>query len=157
MNTKFETYLPPGWEPGYDQNLSRWFFVHRTSGYSQYLLPKPGDEVSKAAEWVPKCPSSVTTNSEGLFVVQNQKLQAATTTVEVQNIHSRPPTPEGLISGISRTTQPVPQLRSSGAVARKPVRKSVAAPSEQVFLRGLISGKTLLTKLLGPKFTAERE
>jgi hypothetical protein len=134
MTTKFQTTLPPEWEPGYDQVIERWFFVHRPSGFSQYILPKAGDEVSRAAELVPRVPSIVTSNTEGLFIVPDERDKITDATVQSRLTQSPPSTPSDLMQTQFSIQQPVQaastsQRRNSGAIARKPLRKPVAAPN----------------------------
>lgn len=149
MSTKFEITLPADWEADYDCDVKRWFFIHRSTEFSQYIPPKAGDEVTHAAESLPRRQGPMAAKFEGLPVVQ-EKQQSTITAVEIASpaaseiaeacpisTHTAAPliwnetsstwnsveiSPETKVSPVHTASS---TRRSSGTVTRKPLRKPV--------------------------------
>jgi len=153
MAVQLQITLPLDWASDFDRVAERWFFFHRPSGYCQYLLPKTGDEITRAAELVPRLPprpvynaqSSITTSMEGMYISRD-KQQSTVTSVVVQQTQSMAPVPAAaqvVQRNVSMPQQPqqiplgpenaqqqngpatVPDTlrRASGSLTRKPLRK----------------------------------
>ncbi|KAN0120164.1 hypothetical protein V8E51_002372 [Hyaloscypha variabilis] len=156
MAVQLQITLPLDWASDFDQVAERWYFFHRPSGYCQYLLPKSGDEVTRAAELVPRLParpvnnvqSSTTTN--GATYTGGGMGQSTVTSVVVQQTQSNAPTRttsqvlQREVSSLQQTQQAQleggntqsgptsagPALqRPSGSITRKPLRKPLPRQS----------------------------
>jgi hypothetical protein len=157
MTVQLQITLPPEWASDFDRVAERWYFFHRPSGYCQYPLPKTGDEITRAAELAPRLPprpvQQIATTMEAMFISQD-KQQSAVTAVAVQQTQSTAPVPAAAqiiqmpqqiqqpTLGLGNTMQqnvpgtlPDPIRRTSGSVARKPLRKPLprqnSAPQPQ--------------------------
>jgi hypothetical protein len=160
MAVQLQITLPLDWASDFDRVADRWYFFHRPSGFCQYLLPKRGDEITRAAELLPRLPprpaqTSITTMMEGISIVQDKQQSVATSLVlqqtqtpapvanatqvvqrEVSTAQytQQPPLNPGSVAQQSvPTTFPntTPVRRSSGAVARKPLPRQNSAPQPQ--------------------------
>jgi hypothetical protein len=159
MAVQLQITLPPDWASDFDRVAERWYFFHRPSGFCQYLLPKTGDEITRAGELVPRLPprpvqSSVTTKIEALSIKDKQN--STVTIVEVQQTQAPAPIvnatqvgqrqvsiPQQLQQGPPTSVNPVlqtvpgtlpnamPIRRASGPVARKPLPRANSAPQQQ--------------------------
>jgi hypothetical protein len=160
MAVQLQITLPLDWVSDFDRVTERWYFYHRPSGFCQYLLPKNGDEITRAAELLPRLPlrpaqTSITTAMEAMSIVQD-KQQSTVTAVVVQQ--TQPPTPmvdspqvmQRRVSTLQYAQQtplapgsapqqnvpaPIPNAtpvrRTSGAVSRKPLPRQNSAPQQQ--------------------------
>jgi len=153
MAVQLQITLPIDWASDFDRVAERWYFFHRPSGYCQYPLPKTGDEITRAAELVPRLPprpmesdqNSILNPGEAMYVGQD-KSQSMVTTVEVQqtqwtapapavshmpqtevsspqNVQQRPLDTGNTPHQNGQVAVPDPLRRASGSVARKPLRK----------------------------------
>ena len=143
------TSLPPGWESDYDGNTERWFFIHRPTGFTQFVFPKAGDEHTRVAQLAQPQPTngpangSLTSKMEAMTISGNINTtipaqQPATTQQPPQNNQSVPPvqpvsTPQAAPM-IQQSPQGSPLTRTvSGTVQRKaiPRRNSVQSQASQ--------------------------
>jgi hypothetical protein len=158
MAVQLQITLPLDWASDFDRVAERWYFVHRPSGFCQYLLPKVGDEITRAADLVPRLPlravQAITTTMEAMSIVQD-KQQSTATTVAIQQTQTPAPitdsqvlqrkvsTPQQ-VQPVPLTTGNVPQStapvtlpnttsirRTSGTVSRKPLPRQNSAPQQQ--------------------------
>jgi hypothetical protein len=159
MAVQLQITLPLDWASDFDRVAERWYFFHRPSGFCQYLLPKTGDEITRAGELVPRLPprpmqSSITTKIEALSIQDKQN--SMVTIVEVQETQTPAPIVDATQVGqrkVSIPQQPLqwpptngnpalqtvpgtlpnamPIRRASGPVARKPLPRANSAPQQQ--------------------------
>jgi hypothetical protein len=114
MAVRLQITLPLDWASDFDRVAERWYFVHRPSGFCQYLLPKTGDEITRAAELVPRLPprpvQTITTTMEAMSIVQD-KQQSTFTTVVVQQTQTPTPMPDSqVVQSKVSTPQQVQQV-----------------------------------------------
>lgn len=159
MAVQLQITLPLGWASDFDRVAERWFFFHRPSGYCQYPIPKSGDEITRAAELVPRLPprpvqnvqGSITTTTEGMYISQD-KQHSTIAAVVVQQTQSTAPvsTATAIVQSSASMAQqalqvssgpgnapqqnvpaavPDPLRRASGSVTRKPLRKPLPRQS----------------------------
>jgi hypothetical protein len=159
MAVQLQITLPLDWASDFDRVAERWYFFHQPSGFCQYLLPKTGDEITRAGELVPRLPprpvqSSVTTKIEALSIKDKQN--STVTIVGVQQTQTPAPIvnaaqvgqrqvsiPQQLQQGPPTSVNPalqtvpgtlpsaMPIRRGSGPVARKPLPRANSAPQQQ--------------------------
>jgi hypothetical protein len=161
MAVQLQITLPLDWASDFDRVAERWYFFHQPSGFCQYLLPKTGDEITRAGELVPRLPprpvqSSITTKIEALSIQDKQN--STVTIVEVQQTQTPAPIvnatqvgqrqvsipqqlqqgpPTSVIGNPPLQTVPgtlpnaMPIRRASGPVARKPLPRANSAPQQQ--------------------------
>lgn len=160
MTVQLQITLPQNWASDFDTVAERWYFIHRPTGFCQYLLPKTGDEITRAAELVPRLPprpllvpiQSVVKEKHGGVEVVVREIQAPVESlvvqrkVEISQLNQQVAVENGNM--IQQSPQPAPTgtfgCRASGAVARKPLaRKALpgqVAPqqqSQQVQVKGV--------------------
>jgi hypothetical protein len=149
MAVQLQITLPLDWASDFDRVAERWYFFHRPSGYCQYPLPKAGDEISRAAELVPRLPprpvQQNTTMMEAMPISRDKQQSVVTSTVvqPAQSTAPVPPAAQVVQMSVSRPqqTQQAPLMpgslpqqnvpgtvldplrRASGSVTRKPLRK----------------------------------
>lgn len=158
MAVQLQITLPLDWASDFDRVAERWYFFHQPSGFCQYLLPKVGDEITRAAELVPRLPprpvQTITTTMEAMSIVQD-KQQSTVTAVVIQQMQTPAPitdsqvlqrkvsTPQQ-VQQVPLATGNVPQQiapvtipnttsvrRTSGTVSRKPLPRQNSAPQQQ--------------------------
>jgi hypothetical protein len=159
MAVQLQITLPLDWASDFDRVAERWYFFHRPSGFCQYLLPKTGDEITRAGELVPRLPprpiQSISTKLEAMPICQDKK-QSMVTIVEVPQTEAPPlivdatqvierkvsvpqqtqqtplgpgNAPQQSVPGTVPNVAPI--RRASGPVARKPLPRQNSAPQQQ--------------------------
>ena len=181
MAVQLQITLPHDWAPDFDRVAERWFFFHRPSGFCQYLLPKTGDEITRAGELVPRLPprpvqSSITTKIEALPFQDKQN--STVTIVEVQQTQTPAPIvnatqvgqrqvsiPQQLQQGPPTSVNPplqtvpgtlpnaMPIRRASGPVARKPLPRANSAPQQQQ--QPQVSNDSIISILVSPNLRTD--
>ncbi|KAE9380776.1 hypothetical protein N431DRAFT_362830 [Stipitochalara longipes BDJ] len=152
MAVQLQITLPLDWASDFDRVAERWYFFHCPSGYCQYLLPKTGDEITRAAELVPRLTARPIHNAQSTIktkeamYISEDKRQSTVTSVLVQQ--TQPIAPVTAASQVLQRQVSAPQQnqqtplgdgntlqqnglvsvpdslrRASGSVARKPLRK----------------------------------